>query len=249
MRRCRVFNLLGDNRLVDFTQAWRYQRALLESMHLRKKAGEKDVTDAALLLQHHHVYTLGRGADEANVLTRQLAGPLVRVERGGEVTYHGPGQLVVYPVLDLDKHKRDLHWYVRCLEETVIRTLAEHGLVGERSAVNSGVWVGMDKVCAVGVTASRWITMHGLALNVNCDLERFEDIVPCGIREPGRGVTSMRQLMSVERVDINAVAETLQRNFARLFQYDQLLSSDEGELESLLRETSVVPREVNIGVQ
>ena len=241
-----MFNLLGDDRLVDFTLAWSYQRALLESMHLRRKAGT-EAADALLLLQHRHVYTLGRGADEANVLSQQLPGPLVRIERGGEVTYHGPGQLMAYPVLDLTKHRRDLHWYVRSLEEIVIGTLAEHGLVGERSEVNSGVWVGKNKVSAVGVTASRWITMHGLALNVSCDLANFEGIVPCGIREPDRGVTSMSRLLHNESIGIPKVAEALQRNFARVFQFDELLPSYESELESLLRETPAVPEAISVG--
>ena len=245
MRRVRLFNLIGSGRLVDFTLAWRYQRALLEEMHVLRKTGS-DFSEAVLLLEHDHVYTLGRAADEANVLSEQLRGSssLVRVERGGEVTYHGPGQLVVYPLLDLNRHKRDLHWYVRSLEEAVIGVLAEYGVPGERSEVNSGVWVGKRKLCAVGVTASRWLTMHGLAVNVNCDLSKFENIVPCGISDPERGVTSLREVMGSDLVVVGDVAERLQRHLTKVFRHDHVISADESELATLLGQTPAVPKEV-----
>lgn len=191
--KCDLYNLAGQ--LVDYQLSWKYQRTLLDHLNARKKKGFV-VNDSILLVQHPNIYTLGRGATEKNLKFHTYPGSehqVLRVERGGEVTWHGPGQLVAYPIFDLNKHRRDLHWFTNRLEQTVIDTLLTYSIEGERSDVNTGVWVGKNKISAVGITASRWITMHGIALNVNCDLKNYERIIPCGIAHPDRGVCNMKQ--------------------------------------------------------
>ena len=207
-------------------------------MQLRRMRNT-EVADAVLLLEHPPVFTLGRGATEDNIkFDRSSAAStsgqfpdVHRVERGGEVTYHGPGQLVMYPVINLNRHKRDLHWYMRQCEEVVIRTLADYGIEGTRDPEYTGVWVagGTRKIAAMGFSVSRWVTMHGLALNVDADLTPFDFIVPCGIDEAGRGVTSMREQLekgSPQRTDDashssvlnkDEVAQCLLKNFATVF--------------------------------
>ena len=149
------------------------------------------------------MFTLGRGGSAENLkfeVGGKESADVIRVERGGEVTWHGPGQIVVYPILDLDNHKRDLHWYTSQLEESVIRLLKEeYSINGGRNDVNTGVWVDNNKIAAVGVTASRWITMHGMSLNVNPTMKDFNLIVPCGITEEGYGVCSLQQHLSRQR--------------------------------------------------
>ena len=164
---------------------------------------------------------------------------VVRVERGGEVTWHGPGQLVAYPILDLNNFKRDLHWYTHALEETVIQTMSTFGIHGQRSEVNTGVWVGVNKLSAVGVAASRWITMHGSSLNVCCNMSDFSRIIPCGITVDGRGVCSMQQLrpeLNIQNTD--AIRLLYARSFAQTFGVDTLniLTKDESlvKLNTLL---------------
>ena len=164
---------------------------------LERGAAGADAYDEAILLQHSPVYTLGAGSTLDHVLFDAAAAgaaPLVRTERGGEVTWHGPGQLVLYPILNLRYHRADLHWYMRALEEVVIRALARLGLEGERSAGLTGVWVGGAKVAAIGIRAKRWCTYHGVALNVANDLAPFDRIVPCGLA--GRAVTSVAALVA-----------------------------------------------------
>ncbi|MEM6450177.1 MAG: lipoyl(octanoyl) transferase LipB [Cyanobacteria bacterium P01_D01_bin.105] len=199
--------LLGE---VPYLTAWHWQKMLV---HERRENGA--LKDAVLLLQHPPVYTLGHGAD-----TRFLKFDLQksnheihRIERGGEVTYHCPGQIVCYPILNLRRYRQDLHWYLRQLEEVVIRTLREYDLVGERISGLTGVWVNGRKVAAVGIKVSRWITMHGFALNVCPNLSGFEKIVPCGIEK--RSVGSMAQFLS--EVDLVSVQRTLIRQFEHVF--------------------------------
>ena len=184
--------------------AWNWQQRLrrerMDRVRQGAGGGEGDgaggtTTDALLLLQHRAVYTLGRGSTESNLkfAPDDPSVELHRVERGGEVTYHGPGQLVGYPVLDLRHHKQDLHWYVRRVEDVVINVLDHYGLRGERDVEHTGVWVGGEKVAAIGIAVSRWITMHGFAINVCPNMAHFDRIVPCGIAD--RGVTSLEQLL------------------------------------------------------
>ncbi|CAN0546876.1 unnamed protein product, partial [Ectocarpus sp. 12 AP-2014] len=181
-RRCLVYNITGG--AVPYDRAWLWQQRLLHERMAwqREESPSQDSHDVLLMLEHPPVYTLGRGSsldhlrfDPTN--PSSLGGREVRrTERGGEVTWHGPGQVVGYPVLDLNFHRKDLHWYLRQLEEVVIRVLGRYGLEGGRETEHTGVWVGGAKVAAIGLNASRWVTSHGFALNVNPDLSAFEAI-------------------------------------------------------------------------
>lgn len=224
-RRAALRLLRGGAQPVRYADAWAWQHALAAALRADAAA-----PDTLLTLEHAPVYTLGTSSDAAHVLFRgretALAPPsprraraaaaaaaaepppepepdapeLVRTERGGEVTYHGPGQLVVYPVLDLRRHKQDLHWYLRALEETVVLLLQrEFGLDAGRRQGLTGVWVGDAKIAAVGLKVSRWVTMHGLALNVDLDLAPFRRIVPCGIADAALRVSSLKELLGPDR--------------------------------------------------
>eukprot|EP01039_Chlorochromonas_danica_P007981 gene7981-8803_t len=245
LRRCRSFNLLSTGP-IDYLKAWSYQKALVESCNEVRKASlltagggnNTTTTDALLFVSHPPVYTLGRGADTSNIRF-EIGGKdqpsVYKIERGGDVTFHGPGQLVIYPILDLNHHKRDLHWYVRTLEQSVIDVLRDcYGIEGSRDAINSGVFVNKQKICAVGMTASRWITMHGLALNVHSDLSYFQRIVPCGINAEGYGVCRLQDLvgsMMSSSVSVEKVAEQMAERLAQNFQLD--LVEQEKPLETL----------------
>jgi lipoyl(octanoyl) transferase len=194
--------LLGE---VPYQKAWQWQQRLVEERkqaNLGSAVASADVSncstelrDVLMLLQHPCVYTLGQGADTQFLRfdPTQTHDEIYRIERGGEVTYHCPGQLVGYPILNLRRHQQDLHWYLRALEEVVIRTLACYGLTGTRIAGLTGVWLEGYKVAAIGIKVSRWVTMHGFALNVCPDLTGFEKIVPCGIA--GKPVGSLAQFL------------------------------------------------------
>ena len=201
---------------VAYSLAWEWQRQLVE----RYKANDKKSQDSLILLQHPPVYTLGQGADTSFLRfdPSQDDYELHRVERGGEVTYHCPGQLVGYPILNLKAHQPDLHLYLRNLEEVLIRTLACYGLVAERIPGLTGVWHAGHKLAAIGIKVSRWITMHGFALNVCPDLSGFEQIVPCGIE--GRPVGSMAQFLPGKVFDETAfreVRQTVLSQFEQVF--------------------------------
>lgn len=203
---------------MPYLQAWNWQQTLV---HERRQNSE--LPDVLLLLEHPPVYTLGQGASLGFLkFNPELAPwPVHRVERGGEVTYHGPGQLVGYPILNLHFYQTDLHWYLRQLEAVLIQVLAAYGLVGERIPGLTGVWVNGCKVAAIGIKASRWITMHGFALNICPDLEAFERIVPCGIGD--RPVGSLAQF--IPGLDPQEVQQTLIQAFAHVFQVQFLLKS------------------------
>lgn len=199
--------------LLDYAAALEVQKEKVA----RRKAGE--IPDTLLLLEHPHVYTLGRNARQENVLVSAdwLAARGVEVfhtDRGGDVTYHGPGQLVGYPILDLTQHRRDISWYMRSLEEVFIRTAREYGVDAGHSPGCAGVWVGNDKLVAMGVHLSRWITSHGFAFNVNTDLQYFRWIVPCGLRD--KGVTSLAKLLG-RAVNMDAVADRVVEHFGTVF--------------------------------
>jgi len=177
------------------------------------------IPDVLLLTEHDHVYTLGTGGDANHLLAsdeelRRRGVEFVRTDRGGDITYHGPGQIVGYPIMDLTPRRQDLHRYLRDLEEVVILTIAAFGLCGTRVAGYTGVWVGQDKICALGIRTSRWVTMHGFALNVSTDLSYFGRIIPCGIFE--RGVTSMEEILG-RAVLAGEVVSVLRRQFAGVF--------------------------------
>ena len=179
-----------------------------------------------LFVEHPHVYTLGKSGDSSNLLLseKQLeakGATFYKINRGGDITYHGPGQIVGYPILDLENFFTDIHKYLRFLEEAIILTLAEYGIISGRSDGETGVWLGVGtpfarKICAMGVRASRWVTMHGFALNVNADLGYFDNIIPCGIR--GKAVTSLNVELGVEKVDESIVKEKILKHFEQLFE-------------------------------
>ena len=214
----------------DYKQTWDYQEQLFKSIVDAKIKNRQDNTNFDtknyfLFVEHPHVYTLGKSGDASNMLLNeaQLAekgATFYKINRGGDITYHGPGQIVGYPILDLDNFFTDIHKYLRLLEEMIILTLAEYGLKAERSKGETGVWLDVNtpfarKICAMGVRASRWVTMHGFALNVNANLGYFDNIIPCGIR--GKAVTSLHVELGAERVNENEVKEKLLKHFAQLF--------------------------------
>jgi lipoyl(octanoyl) transferase len=213
--RCRLYNL-GQ---VPYTAARAWQQSLVA-----ERQNAPLLEDVLILLEHPPVYTLGRGASlEFLKFDPNSAGVEVhRVERGGEVTYHCPGQVVGYPILNLQRHRQDLHWYLRQLEEVLLEVLASCGLQGERIAGQTGVWLEGRKVAAIGIKVSRWITMHGFALNVCPNLEGFERIVPCGIAD--KPVGSLAQF--VPGIEIDSVRRTVADAFARVF--DVQLDLQEG---------------------
>jgi lipoyl(octanoyl) transferase len=202
--------------LVDYASALELQRETVA----QRKAGA--IPDTLLLLEHPHVYTLGRNARRENLLVseEELAArgaQVFRTDRGGDVTYHGPGQLVGYPILDLAQHRRDISWYMRSLEDVFLHTARDFGVEAVRLPGAAGVWVGNDKLVAMGVHLSRWVTSHGFALNVNTDLHYFEWIVPCGLRE--KGVTSLARLLG-RPVEMEAVTERVVEHFGAVFGLD-----------------------------
>ena len=197
-----------DLGLLDYEEAWRIQRGHAE----RLRRGETG--DTLLLCEHPPVYTLGTNATDADVLDTSRA-PVIRSARGGEATFHGPGQVVGYVIADLEKRGRDLHAFCRDLEEIMLRALRDNGIEGRRVEGLTGVWIGDEKVGALGVRVRRWISTHGFALNVSCDLSYFDGIVPCGITD--RGVTSIERAAE-HAVDIEQVKESCARAFEDLFQ-------------------------------
>lgn len=211
---------------VPYEPAWRLQEQVQERLVAAKRATPpRTLPHVLLLLEHPHVYTLGKSGDAEHLLVSEerleaLDAAFHRIGRGGDVTYHGPGQLVGYPLLDLDRFFTDLGRYLRTLEEVIIRTCAEYDVTGTRVDGRTGVWVGPDewglerKICAMGVRCSRWVTMHGFAMNVTTDLDYFDHIVPCGIDD--RGVTSLTEETD-EPVDVEGVRTPIVRHFADLF--------------------------------
>ncbi len=207
--RCKIYHL-GR---VPYQMAWQWQRSLVQQ---RKE--NPDLEDLLLLLEHPSVYTLGQGADERflNFDPNSRDYELHRIERGGEVTYHCPGQLVGYPILNLRRYQQDLHWYLRQLEEVIIQTLKYYGLQGDRIPGLTGVWVNGAKVAAIGIKVSRWITFHGFALNVCPDLEGFKPIIPCGI--PDKPVGKLTDF--IPHLTCDQVQQTLVEVFGQVFNVD-----------------------------
>ena len=224
-----------DLGLIDFKEAWDYQTQLFDATIAIKMANRKDETSATitnnylLFCEHPHVFTLGKNGEKENLLLNENSliargAKYYKINRGGDITYHGPGQLVAYPILDLDHFFTDIHKYLRYLEEAVIITLREYDIIAERVDGLTGVWVeGTEptarKICAMGVKCSRWVTMHGIALNVNPDLSYFKNIVPCGIDD--KAVTSMQQELGKE-VDMEEVKQKLKINLSKVFSYENI---------------------------
>lgn len=188
---------------IDYQPVWELQKRIQkhlidEKLRVRRESGYRsDARDVLLLVEHPHVYTLGKSGDASHLLRSEeelqdLDAEYIPIDRGGDITYHGPGQLVGYPILDLDRYMTDIHRYLRALEEVIIRTSADFGVQAGRTDGLTGVWVGEQKICAMGIRCSRWVTMHGFALNVNADLNYFGHIVPCGIQD--RGVANLSDL-------------------------------------------------------
>ena len=223
-----------DLGLMPYQEAWDYQEAIFKGIVNQKSANRKlpeseqqDTQDHLLFCEHPHVYTLGKSGDLNNLLINQARMDEEHIEffktnRGGDITYHGPGQIVGYPIFNLDHYFTDIHKYLRYLEEAVILTLAEYGLKGGRSKGETGVWLdeGLPtarKICAMGVKASRWVTMHGFAFNVNSNLKYFGYIVPCGITD--KAVTSLNIELGRE-LDMQEVKEKVKGHFTDLFEIE-----------------------------
>jgi len=218
--------LSRDLSTLDFAAALRLQEQLID---LKQR---KFAADILLLVEHPHVFTLGRGGKESNVLAAREI-PVHRTSRGGDVTYHGPGQLVAYPIIDLrSKLRKDVHRYVRNLEFSAIRTVEDFGLVGTRRPPFTGIWIGDRKIAAIGVAVRRAITYHGLALNVNTDLSYFQRIVPCGLT--WADVTSMKKEIGAEQ-SLGDVRERFLHHFAEIFGYQDVIEEAEesGDLDVL----------------
>lgn len=225
--------LVQDWGQMDYQDAWDKQEALFESIVRQKTDNRKNGTELPtpnymIFTEHPHVYTLGKSGKEENLLLDEKGlaenhATYHHINRGGDITYHGPGQIVGYPILDLDNFFTDIHRYLRTLEEAIIRTLADYSLKGERYPGFTGVWLDVDnpvkarKICAMGVRASRWVTMHGFALNVQTDLRYFGHIVPCGIDD--KGVTSMQQELGKE-LEMAAVKTTILKHLGELFEME-----------------------------
>lgn len=216
--------------LVDYKDAWDRQTEVHQGLVAAKREGKTpDFPGHFILCEHPAVYTLGKSGKEEHLLVnaeeRQAAGlQFYKINRGGDITHHGPGQIVGYPILDLEYWYRDVHRYVREIEELIIRTLHHFDIKGQRIDGYTGVWTEVSpanykKVCAIGVHLSRWVSMHGFALNVNNDLSLFRHIVPCGIQEEGKDVTSMAQILG-RNVSIDAVKSVLADTFAAIFSCD-----------------------------
>ncbi|MFQ5866063.1 MAG: lipoyl(octanoyl) transferase LipB [bacterium] len=200
--------------LLDYQEAWDLQKKLHQARF------NKIIDDTFILTEHPHTYTIGKAGHEDHLITDESllnreGIRVYRIDRGGDITYHGPGQIVAYPILDLHNCYLDVHRFLRDLEEVIIQTLAEYGIVAERFRGLTGVWVNGAKVAAIGVKVSRWITMHGFAFNVNADLSYFRSIVPCGISD--RPVTSMEKLLN-RKIDISEVQDQICNKFSRIFE-------------------------------
>lgn len=215
----------------DYKETWEYQEELFKGIldikikNRREDAG-LETPNYFLFVEHPHVYTLGKSGDLSNLLISEekladIGATFYKINRGGDITYHGPGQIVGYPIIDLENFFTDIHKYLRFLEEMVILTLAEYGIKAERSQGETGVWLDVGtpfarKICAMGVRASRWVTMHGFAFNVNSNLGYFDHMIPCGIK--GKAVTSLNVELGKKEVSISEVKEKLKKHFATLFE-------------------------------
>lgn len=225
-----------DLGLIDYQEAWDYQTALHKEVvdrklenRQRRKDGQPELSllHHLLFCEHPPVYTLGKSGSLDHLLLKEDelsegGFTFYKINRGGDITYHGPGQIVGYPILDLDGFFNDVHKYVRYLEEAVIRTLADYGVEAGREKGYTGVWLPPTghqpkrKICAIGVHLSRWVTMHGFAFNVNTQLQHFENIIPCGIQEEDKAVTSLAKELGMP-VDLELVKMKLKQHFAQLF--------------------------------
>ncbi|MDZ7717904.1 MAG: lipoyl(octanoyl) transferase LipB [Balneolaceae bacterium] len=206
----------------EYRPVWDLQKRA-QKLLIKKKRGElsgsEELNDILFFVEHPHVYTLGKSGDSAHLLKTlselsKIDAEYIEIDRGGDITYHGPGQIVGYPILDLDQHFTDIHKYLRYLEEVIIRTCADFGVKAGRIEGLTGVWAGDEKICAMGIRCSRWVTMHGFALNVNTDLSYFKNIVPCGIDD--KEVTSLSECTG-RYVSEEDVKKKILKHFAEVF--------------------------------
>ena len=226
----RILELL-DLGLKDYKETWDFQEKLFQEILNIKSTNKRGGLNLStpnyfLLVEHPHVYTLGKSGHLENLLISEeklktINATFYKINRGGDITYHGPGQIVGYPILDLENFFTDIHKYLRFLEEMIILTLAEYGLKGERSKGETGVWLDVGtpfarKICAMGVRASRWVTMHGFALNVNADLGYFDNMIPCGIKD--KAATSLNVELGKAVIPLEEVKEKLLKHFLVLFE-------------------------------
>jgi lipoyl(octanoyl) transferase len=230
---------------IDYLQCWEFQEKLMQSIiDIKLSNREKEIPEPTrnylLTVEHPHVYTLGKSGKPNHLLVseeflKSINATFYKVNRGGDITYHGFGQLVVYPILDLENFFTDIHRYVRNLEEVIIRVLNDYGIKGERSSGETGVWLDTHdikkarKICAIGVRSSRWVTMHGLAFNLNTDLKYFDYIIPCGISD--KKVTSLHLELG-KKVDENEVLEKVLHYFEEVFECQ--LTKKSSELKNLI---------------
>ncbi|KAA3623516.1 MAG: lipoyl(octanoyl) transferase LipB [Flavobacterium sp.] len=223
--------IIQDLGFKDYKETWDYQEKLFrEILDIKIKNRREDAgletPNYFLFVEHPHVYTLGKSGDIGNLLIvedklAEIGASFYKINRGGDITYHGPGQIVGYPILDLENFFTDIHKYLRFLEEIIIRTLAEYNIKAERSSGETGVWLDVGtpfarKICAMGVRASRWVTMHGFAFNVNANLGYFDHMIPCGIK--GKAVTSLNVELGKPEVSMDEVKEKLLKHFKELFE-------------------------------
>ena len=198
-----------DLGFLDYKNSWNYQK------ELQKKVLIGDCSDSIIFVEHDSVYTFGKNSDKSNLLeSKDSKIKIYETERGGEITYHGPGQIVCYPILNLKNFKKSVTWYMRALEEVIIQTLKLFNIKATRKDGLTGVWVKDEKIGAQGVRMTKWVTMHGFALNVNTDLRFFNDIIPCGIKD--FGVTSIEKIIGKEQ-DLSIVKEHILISFAKVF--------------------------------
>lgn len=214
---------------MPYGEAWDLQYRL----HSLRREGK--IEDTLLLLEHPHTYTLGKTADRANLIgsdqyLEENGIKVFEIDRGGDITYHGPGQLVGYPIIDLQKWKPDSHLYLRTLEEIMIDVLADYGITAGRKDGFTGVWISEEKIAAIGIKISRWVTMHGFAFNINTDLNLFSGIIPCGIKD--KEVTSLSKILGRE-IDMDEIKSKIKNRFAFHFGHDDILEKTLHQLTNI----------------
>jgi lipoyl(octanoyl) transferase len=224
MRNLTYYNL----GLIDYQEAWDLQRTIFNHVV------DGETRDTLILLEHPHTYTLGKVADKKNLVSgkdylEKNKISVFEIDRGGDITYHGPGQIVGYPIIRLEDWEKDTHKYLRALEEVIIMTCKNYGIDAGRNPKYTGVWIGNKKIAAIGVKISRWVTMHGFAFNVNTDLSLFNGIIPCGISD--KEVTSLEKELNKE-INISEVKIVLLENFRKVFGYDKVDKISETELRT-----------------
>lgn len=215
-----------DLGIIDYKKAWDLQRDIFNQRL------ENNISDVLLLLEHPHTYTLGKTADKKHLVgseeyLKKNEISVYDIDRGGDITYHGPGQIVGYPIINLKNWYQDTHKYLRALEETIIKTCADYGVTAGREPEYTGVWIEDRKIAAIGIKVSRWITMHGFAFNINSDLTFFGGIIPCGIQD--KAVTSLENETG-KKIDIQEVKINLRKNFKQIFNYDKVIEDNKDKI-------------------